>query len=119
VVRQVLWVDDNPDNNDAERQYLTQLGIRVDLATSTSKALDRMQRQRYDLVLSDIQRGWNPWAGLQLLKKIRSEYPGIPVIFYTMNYEASKGLPDGALGVTTRPDELFNLIGKVLKHSAV
>src|SRR5262249_22155926 len=68
----VLWVDDDPGNNDAERNALAEIGIRVDIAISTTDALKRIETLRshkrtYDLVISDMGRGFfHPHAGLDL-----------------------------------------------------
>ncbi len=49
---QILWVDDNPQNNIYEREILQILGSNVDVATSTAEGLLALQSKVYDLVVS-------------------------------------------------------------------
>ena len=52
----VLWVDDKPSNNIHERKALEALGIRFVLATSTDEALEKLKRQSFDAIISDMGR---------------------------------------------------------------
>jgi class 3 adenylate cyclase/CheY-like chemotaxis protein len=63
----VLWVDDNPENNNREREILNATGCTVDLAVSTLDAIQKLSSSRYALVISDMKRGSSPVAGLDLL----------------------------------------------------
>lgn len=109
----MLWVDDNPENNDNERNFFSQTGILIDLARSTNDGLARLDRRNYNVVITDMTRGWNSIAGEELLNKIKQRYDSLPVIFYTgKNYPQ----PKEALGLTTRPDELAELVFKALER---
>lgn len=113
----VLWVDDHPENNEYERRALQKLGIKIDLALSTSEAVRRMRGTRYDLLISDLGRQTagedDPDAGLKLVEALRGEGSHIPVIVYA----GSRGIrkrPElmraGASGVTNRPTDLLALV---------
>jgi CheY-like chemotaxis protein len=54
----VLWVDDNPPNNQLELQILGDLGIRFVTALSTQEAMERLDRykDKYDLIISNVGR---------------------------------------------------------------
>lgn len=107
----VLWVDDNPGNNDAERNALGEIGIHADIAVSTADALNRMSKKTYDLVISDMKRGNEKFAGLDLLQQMKEKKYTAQVIFYTLRYDTSvMGTPPSSFGITNRPDELFNLV---------
>jgi len=109
----ILWVDDNPSNNLNERRSLEALGATFVLATSTEDALDQMQRQPFQLVISDLGRPPDSMAGLTLLDKLRASGNSTPFIIYagsrgiTVRDEAIR---KGAFGVTNRPDELFKWV---------
>lgn len=108
-----LWVDDRPDNNVYERQSLEALGVRFVLATSTDDALDRISKQHFDVVISDMGRPSDPRAGYTLLDRLRSAGNRTPFVIY-----AGSSAPEhkaeaqrrGALGCTNRASELFGYV---------
>jgi class 3 adenylate cyclase/CheY-like chemotaxis protein len=69
----VLWVDDFPDNNLLEREILTRAGCRVDLAQTTLDATLKLKSTPYTAVISDMGRGDNPVAGLELLEWMKQQ----------------------------------------------
>lgn len=110
----VLWVDDKPDNNIAEQQALEALGIKVVNATSTDQALQLLDEQRFDLIISDMGRPPDERAGYTLLERVRARRVRLPYLLYaaggnTPNNRA-EALRRGAQGSTNRPTELFELI---------
>ena len=52
----VLWVDDRPANNEAERKWLRPHGIVFDNVVSTGEALEQLVAESYDLVITDLGR---------------------------------------------------------------
>ena len=110
---QVLWVDDNPDNNINERRSLEVFGIKFVLAKSTEEALERIQEQSFDAIVSDMVRPGDSTAGFTLLDKLRSAGNKTPFIIYAGTRAIqlrSKARQKGALGSTNRADELFELV---------
>lgn len=86
--KRILWVDDHPDNNDLPRNVLEGAGADVDLAKSTEEALSALQKQpgrTYDLVITDMRRGDNMSAGLDLLSVMRESGLRIPSIVHSTN----------------------------------
>src|SRR6266545_3666210 len=85
-VASVLWVDDFPKNNSYFVEQLTNLGIKVDLALTTSEGLSLFGRRKYSCVISDMGRheddAENSDAGLDLLKAIRERNAQIPFIIF-------------------------------------
>jgi CheY-like chemotaxis protein len=109
----VLWVDDKPSNNFYEMASLKHLGIAIDEARSTQEAESYLNRRQYDLIITDLKRGSDPDAGLNLLKSILARTPNQRVIVYTgYSSEAKKAkvLEAGARGMTNSPTELFQLV---------
>jgi CheY-like chemotaxis protein len=48
----VLWADDHPENNEQVQKILEDLGMRFVTAKSTDEALQRLERDSYDLIIS-------------------------------------------------------------------
>jgi CheY-like chemotaxis protein len=116
--RKVLWVDDNPDNNVFETEALQALGIEVDFEISTSEALRKLQKNDYDVVISDMARFEDEKAGYSLLVRLQDIRPGMPFILYS-----STNTPDqeraivsqGAYGSTSRASELVELVVSAIR----
>ena len=84
--RQILWVDECPENNRLERTTLLKLDIDVQTRRDTESALAELRYQQdrhaqYDLVISDWIRGGKP-EGKRLAETIQDEQINVPVIFY-------------------------------------
>jgi class 3 adenylate cyclase/CheY-like chemotaxis protein len=86
----ILWVDDFPANNTREMEALCAAGCRVDVAVSTSEATSKISVHPYSLILSDMGRGNNPVAGLELLDWIRAQGTHIPTIIYCSSRAVSR-----------------------------
>jgi CheY-like chemotaxis protein len=112
----VLWVDDNPENNAYEMKLLRSLGIRIDVAESTSQALQFLGETKYDAVISDMARDGTPDAGLRFLTEIQDRGMTQRPIFYVGEHLASKGTPAGAFAITNRPDHLIHYLIDVLER---
>ena len=108
-----LWIDDHPENNETELRILKALGANIDLAHDDD-ARKRLNATVYDIVLSDITRGGRKDAGMRFLPVVAKAILGPKVIFYTGDV---RGKPEGAFGITTRPDELMHLIVDALERA--
>jgi CheY-like chemotaxis protein len=106
----ILWVDDRPDAVHREVAMLERLGMRVVQVERTEDALARLERERFDLVISDVARGGRPDEGVRALPALREKAMGAPVAFYVARLDAGRPLPDGALGMTDDPEELLELV---------
>ncbi|MBI3407613.1 MAG: response regulator [Planctomycetes bacterium] len=109
----VLWVDDRPENNRYERQAFEAMGLRFTLALSTDEAFDRLERNRYAAIISDMGRREGPREGYVLLDRLRKEGNKTPLFFY-----ASSNAPEhkretrehGGQGCTNDGQELFEMV---------
>jgi hypothetical protein len=113
VGARLLWIDDTPSNNLIEIGILRRLGIIIDLARSSEDAEQRLENSVYDLVLSDMRREGDEKAGEKFLRKIESSRLVPPLIFYVGK---QCDVPATAFGLTTRPDELLNLVADALER---
>jgi CheY-like chemotaxis protein len=78
----VLWVDDYPENNLWHRGILSLAGWRVDTATTTEEATTRLKDRPYELVISDMGRGENATAGLDIVQFCGQMRKPVPAIVF-------------------------------------
>jgi CheY-like chemotaxis protein len=82
----VLWVDDQPSHNALLVDRLERQGVVVDTARSTKEALQKLTGQRYQLIVSDMERVESgkpmPNAGLELIRTVRTFDRDTPVVIY-------------------------------------
>lgn len=82
----VLWVDDNPANNETERALLRKDGIVFDNVVSTAEAIEQLKNESYDLVITDLGRrqssDGSSTAGASFIDQAALRDGGPPVIVY-------------------------------------
>ncbi|MDX5406379.1 MAG: winged helix-turn-helix domain-containing protein [Chromatiaceae bacterium] len=109
----ILWVDDNPQNNQRELAYLKQHQIAVYSVTNSNDALILLSLYHYDAVISDMGRADDPLAGLRLLQMMRDQGNNTAFYLYTVIPSAAKVellRQYGAQGVATQPEQLYQYI---------
>jgi len=110
VKARILWVDDHPENNHTERQYLEQKKIGVYTTKTSSDALTLLSLYRYDAIITDMGRGSDPLAGLKLMQAIREQGINTPIFLYTiMPSEAlrQKAQKHGAQDIAVEAEDLY------------
>lgn len=113
----ILWVDDNPDNNINERQAFEALGLRFTLALSTKEALENISRQQYAVIISDMGRKEGTREGYVLLDTLRKQGNQTPFFFYAGSNapeHKQETLDHGGQGSTNRAQELFQMVTRAL-----
>jgi CheY-like chemotaxis protein len=102
----VLWVDDQPRHNAVEMGRLQRNRVYVDTARSTAEALDKLSGQRYQLIISDLERKERghavPDAGLKLVRAVRALDPETPIVIYAAT--GDDGRPDGSAALAAGAD---------------
>lgn len=112
-IGRILWVDDHPENNAAEKRFLEQRGIGVYQVTSTEDALTLLRMYAYGAVVSDMGRGGRPLAGIDLLKAMRARGDSRPFFLYTVYSSGAQQrlvADAGGQGVAERSSELYAAI---------
>jgi CheY-like chemotaxis protein len=118
---QLLWVDDNPDNNVNERQAFEALGLRFNLALSTNEALEQISRHQYAAIISDMGRKEGPREGYVLLDTLRKKGIQTPLFFYAASNSLEhqkETFEHGGQGCTNRAQELFQMVTRSLLNRA-
>jgi CheY-like chemotaxis protein len=117
----VLWVDDNPSNNEYERSLLRVDGIVFDSVVSTAEAIEQLRTSTYDLVITDLGRRWSSDrsqdAGRALLGSVVITDGGPPVVVYAGRQavrQEAELLALGAFGVSQDREHLLTLVREAL-----
>jgi DNA-binding NtrC family response regulator len=79
--QRILIIDDEAAIRDSLETLLTLEGFRVDLASDGFSGLDQLTRNTYDLLLLDLALPGE--SGIDLLPRIKSLVPDLPVIMIT------------------------------------
>jgi len=114
---EILWVDDVPSNNRNEARMLRSFGAMITFACTTEEAIDAIkvaveQHRPFHMALSDISRNLpalDPEAGVKMLERFANDRIPLPVVFYIGTKKPGAPTPNGAFGLTNRPDELLQL----------
>ena len=122
-IARILVVDDEPHVRTMIGSTLERQGYDVQLASSGREGLDILERNAFDLVLTDIimQDG----NGITLLDRIHAQQPQLPVVMVTAIHDISVAIDSlrrGAYDYLLKPFERDHLIGTVeraLRHRQV
>jgi PAS domain S-box-containing protein len=103
----VLLVEDNPEVAEVSAAMLQQLGYDVCTVAEAKAALDAVDRQSFDLVVTDIVM---PGAmnGVELARAIRERKPDLPVLLVT-GYSQAATDATASFTVMRKPFELADL----------
>ncbi len=118
--KEILWVDDRPENNVYERNTLEQYGLTFTLALSTEQALHYMELNKFALIISDLGRKEGKYEGFVLLDAIRKIDKETPFIIYTASKKperVNETLKRGGQGYVNSQGELIDLVIKSLLNN--
>ncbi|MDZ7277655.1 two-component system response regulator GlrR [Pantoea eucrina] len=118
----LLLVDDDPGLLKLLGMRLSSEGYQVTTATSGPEALRQLQKERVDLVISDLRM--DEMDGLALFAEIQKRHTGLPVIILTAHGsipEAVSATQQGVFSFLTKPvdrDALYKAINDALAQRA-
>lgn len=92
----VLVVDDEPIVCHSVRKILDTQNCKVEEAFDVDNALDKMELNKYDLVLLDFKMPKK--SGMELLESIKTRYPDMPVVMITGYASIDKAIEATRLG---------------------
>lgn len=113
--RRVLWVDDNRDWIESERGMLEAAGVSTVWVPNTSRALDLLDGNVFQAVITDMGRDEGSREGFALLDAIRQRGDDTPLIVYSESNQPAylQAVVDrGGQGATNDPSRLFELVMK-------
>lgn len=112
----LLLVEDDASLAGITRRFLLQAGYKVTLAVSGEEALSLIQRQKPDLVVSDVQLPGISGLKLCELLKENKATASLPIILVTVlgkTQEKIQGLRLGADDYLTKPFDAQELLARV------
>ena len=118
-MKRILIVDDEVNIGLLLSKFLTRNGYEVNTALSGASAMDLLSKETYNLVLCDFRL--EDTDGREILKKIKTLYPGTGVIIITGYSDiklAVELIKMGAYDYITKPlypDEILNTINKAFE----
>src|SRR5215470_7847641 len=116
----ILIVEDDDTLRTVMQLQLKKLGYEATAAPNAERAMDILQKFPQELVITDLNLPGI--SGIELLKKIRSEYVGTAVIVMTAYgtiQSAVEAMRCGAYDYITKPIEPYDLkalVSRALDH---
>jgi CheY-like chemotaxis protein len=117
--RRILWVDDRPQNNLLPQRAFESAGVEVIRTLNTADALSQLSHERFDAVISDMERAEGPREGYVLLDEMRERGDRTPFVFFTSSKAPEhqrETREHGGQGLTNDAYELFDLVMAELEH---
>lgn len=119
----VLVVDDEPDLAESCAYFLERAGYEARCAESAPQALELLQSEPFDVVVSDVRMP--RMSGMELLQAIRERDPDIEVLLLTGYPDlqmAVSAIKQGAFDYLAKPydeQELIERVAKAMAHRRV
>jgi two-component system response regulator HydG len=112
-VKKILIVDDNDDIRNDLCRFLSKHGYQVVDAANGLQAMEMLSVQTVDLVISDyIMPGMD---GIQLIEKVHSEWPAIPLVLLSGYLSAAEAniMLKGKAHYISKPTSLNALLNTI------
>ena len=110
----VLMVEDDPDITELLEEYLGRYGIELLSVSSPGVGLEKLQLERYDLMLIDL--GLPEMDGLDLCRIVKERYPELPIIISTARVDVSDKVAAFEIGAddyVAKPYEPRELVARI------
>jgi two-component system, sensor histidine kinase and response regulator len=116
----VLVVEDNVVNQQVTRRFLERLGCEVAIAENGQRAVEFCGRERYDLILMDVQMPiMDGLAATREIRRLEGPHQRVPIIALTasvMTDELERCIASGMDGLLTKPLEPLRLGETLARH---
>lgn len=115
----ILIVEDNEANQLLASAVLEREGYRVEVASSSDEALDRLKREPPDLILMDVQLPGLDGLSLTRMLKADERTASIPVVALTalaMRGDRERSLDAGCAGYISKPIDTRTFAAEVRKY---
>lgn len=115
----ILIVEDNVANQLLASAVLEREGYRVEVASSSDEALDRLKSKAPDLILMDVQLPGIDGLSLTRLLKADERTASIPVVALTalaMRGDRERTLDAGCAGYISKPIDTRTFAAEVRKY---
>jgi len=118
---QVLLVDDSEINQALAAEVMSGWGINVNIAQNGKEAIEKIETNRFDLVLMDIQMPeMDGYEATKIIRKTDQDIPIVAMSAHAMQDELDKMLAQGMNDYVSKPfklEALFSVLFKWLnKH---
>jgi len=116
---EILVVDDELSMREFLKILLEKEGYRVSAASDAEEAINLLQAEQFELVISDVRM--SGIGGLSLLEKIKETNNNLPVIMitaYASPENAVRAMKEGAFDYITKPFKVDEIIDNVKKALA-
>jgi len=112
--KRILVVDDEEVSRNVTKRIFRKLGATMDEAKDGNEALEFLEQKPIDLVISDIVMP--NMSGIELVKRIRSNYPSIPTVIFS-GYSDGSNIQDNYhlafLQKPFRPHEIVDVVKQI------
>jgi CheY-like chemotaxis protein len=105
--KRILIADDEKAVRISLAEALKPYGYNIDVVENGIEAISHMNRRAYDLIITDYMMP--KMDGLELIRRIRSKYPSIPILIITGGGPVCDLLESGATACITKPFNIFEL----------
>lgn len=114
----ILLVDDSEDNLELIQYILNLAGMRVDQARNGQEGLDKALKNKYDLVLMDLQMPvMDGYEAAKILRENHYQTPIIALTAHAMKEERDKCIKLGFSDHVTKPIDRAQLLQTILHHT--
>ena len=114
----LLFVDDEVEFLEPMAERLRRRQISCTTAQSGDRALEALKQEQFDCAVVDVKMPG--MDGLDLLRRMRQDYPGVPVILLTGHASVElgvQGLELGAFEYLMKPVDLDELLDAVRRSA--
>jgi CheY-like chemotaxis protein len=117
--KRVLWVDDEPQNNEHGIKALQAQGIEVVTCKTTQEALEKVQSGQFNVIITDQLRYEDgirkDRAGYELIGQLQKAGIKVPVILSTASPNREEAHNLGFYDTATTQQGVFELVMKAIK----